>query len=66
MPTRREDGLNVFFRDITERKQREQERQEAAARQRAFLRDVLASVTEGRLRLCDDSRPPAPAPDPVR
>ncbi len=49
-----EDGLNVFFRNITERKQREQERQESAARQRAFLRDVLASVTEGKLRLCDD------------
>ena len=56
-----EDGLNVFFRNITQRKQREQERQEAAARQRAFLRDVLASVTEGRLRLCDDTAPlPAP------
>ncbi|MBV9848183.1 MAG: PAS domain-containing protein [Armatimonadetes bacterium] len=45
-----DDGLNIFFRDITERKQREQER-------RAFLRDVLASVTEGKLRLCDETTP---------
>ena len=48
-----EDGLNVFFRDITERK-------ESDARQRAFLRDVLASVTEGRLRLCDGTAPLPP------
>ena len=64
-----EDGLNVFFRDITEGKQRDQERREAASRQRAFLRDVLASVTEGRLRLCDDAAPlPAgltPRADPL-
>jgi anti-sigma regulatory factor (Ser/Thr protein kinase) len=39
-------GLSVYFGDITERKRAEGER-------RAFLRDVLASVTEGRLRLCD-------------
>lgn len=37
---------------------------ENAVRQRAFLRDVLASVTEGRLRLCDtpDDLPPALPP----
>lgn len=39
------------------------EAQENALRQRVFLRDVLASVTEGRLQLCDslDDLPPAPA-----
>ncbi len=38
--------------------------QENAARQRNFLRDVLASVTEGKLRLCDslDDFPKPPAP----
>jgi PAS domain S-box-containing protein len=41
-----ETGLSVYFDDITERKRAEEER-------RAFLRDVLASVTEGKLRLCD-------------
>src|SRR6185437_6036260 len=37
------------------------EAHEAALRQRAFLKDVLVSVTEGRLRLCDtaDMLPPA-------
>ena len=39
------------------------EAQENAQRQRVFLRDVLASVTEGRLQLCDspDDLPLAPA-----
>ncbi len=60
-----EDGLNIFFRNITERKQQEQERRDAGARQRAFLRDVLASVTEGRLRLCDESHPLPPHLAPV-
>ena len=48
-----------FTRDITERRVAEAERAEAAAesarQQRRFLRDVLASVTEGRLRLCLDA-----------
>lgn len=37
---------------------------ESAGRQRTFLRDVLASVTEGHLHLCDtsDDLPPALAP----
>jgi PAS domain S-box-containing protein len=39
-------------RDISERKAAERELRQAAVRQRAFLRDVLASVTEGRLILC--------------
>ena len=42
---------------------------EAALRQRAFVRDVLRNVTEGRLRLCDSPMdlPPALAPvgDPI-
>lgn len=44
-----------------ERAQMEGERREAAARQQAFLRDVLASVTEGKLLLSNSSAPlPAP------
>ena len=49
--------------EITERKQAEAERewllreaQAATVRQRIFLRDVLASVTDNRLRLCDGSQ----------
>ena len=40
------------------------EARENAVRQRAFLRDVLASVTEGRLKLCDtpDDLPPVLTP----
>jgi PAS domain S-box-containing protein len=45
-------GLSVYFRDITRQKQAEEE-------QWAFLRDVLASVTDGKLRLC---RGPADLP----
>ena len=40
-----------------------EEARENAVRQRSFLRDVLASVTEGHLRLCDteaDLPPPLP------
>jgi PAS domain-containing protein/anti-sigma regulatory factor (Ser/Thr protein kinase) len=47
--------------DITERKRAEEEKnhllrrmEEGVRQQRAFLRDVLSSVTEGRLQLCDD------------
>lgn len=49
-------GVAAYTRDITERKRAEQAVIEAVkeseARQRAFLRDVLASATEGRLHLC--------------
>ena len=38
--------------DVTERHTIEQERLETARRQRTFLHDVLASVTEGKLQLC--------------
>ena len=38
--------------DVTERHAIEQERLETARRQRTFLHDVLASVTEGKLQLC--------------
>ncbi len=48
------DGLSVFFRDITPEKRAEAERREAASRERVFMREVLAAVTDGRLRLCDD------------
>lgn len=51
------DGLTVYLRDVTERR-------EAQARQRAFVRDVLASVTDGKLRLCasDEELPPPGTP----
>jgi PAS domain S-box-containing protein len=49
--------------DVTERKQAEEENArllrrtaEIALQQRAFLRDVLSSVTEGKLRLCDTKK----------
>ena len=58
-----QEGSQVLFtsylRDISERKRDEQERErllrevaDSAERQQAFLRDVLASVTEGKLLLC--------------
>lgn len=42
----------ILVADLTERQAIEQERLEAARRQQTFLRDVLASVTEGKLQLC--------------
>ena len=55
--------------DITERRRAEQSLMENEARQRAFLRDILKSVTEGKLILCETaedlpSRLP-PAGEPV-
>lgn len=51
----------VLVRDVTERLALEQERRETAYREQRFLRDVLASVTEGKLRLCaSESDFPAP------
>ena len=66
----------TYVLDITDRKRAEAEREallrqvEASAlQQRAFLRDVLRGVTEGKLRLCDseaDLPPPlAPEGEPV-
>lgn len=54
-------GFEKVMRDATERKRAEEMVAEANAKQRAFLRDVLASVTDGRLRLCDSE---ADLPDP--
>jgi len=71
--------------DITDRRLAEQEREvaleenarllraaaETAEQQRTFLKDVLASVTEGRLTLCDSAAAlpppltPTPATDPI-
>jgi len=57
--------------DITERRQADEERATLTARiadesqrQRAFLRDVLYSVSEGKLRLCETTAD-LPAPLPV-
>ena len=62
--------------DITDFRRTEEENarlltevQNAAAQQRAFLRDILRSVTEGRLRLCEtEGDLPVPLPangDPI-
>jgi PAS domain S-box-containing protein len=64
---RDEDGtpryLIVTIADVSERKRLEEakaklarEAQAAAEQQRAFVRDVLASVTDGRLRLCFEAK----------
>ena len=72
-------GVLATFTDITDRKRAEEEREailaenarllarvrEAASFQRTFLRDMLASVTDGRLRLCDSEKDlPEPLPTP--
>ncbi len=55
-------GFTAYLRDITAQRT-------AAAQQRAFLRDVLASVTEGHLILCDTAddlpAPVLPAHGPI-
>lgn len=81
-PARDEHGdiklVILMVRDVTERKQMEAQRdgllrriEEAAERQRKFLREMLSSMSEGRLRLCEsvDELPkrltPEPAYEPV-
>lgn len=58
------DGISVYFRDINERKESERLLAENESRQRAFLREVLASVTQGHFSLCDGPAdlPPRRAP----
>ena len=72
-------GVLATFADITERKHAEAERemvlaenarllarvQESAAFQRTFLRDMLASVTDGRLRLCNSEKDLPPPLTPL-
>ncbi len=49
--------------DITERRQAEVERERLGLQQRRFLREMLFSMTEGRLRLCDGPEDlPVPLP----
>jgi PAS domain S-box-containing protein len=57
-------GSVMAVRDITDRKRSEEALREAAYRERRVLRDVLACVTEGKLRLCDglDDLPSLEAP----
>ncbi len=62
-------GFGKVTRDVTERREMEQERATTQVReqQRRFLKDVLASVTQGKLVLCDTPRElPVPlSPEPV-
>jgi len=48
-------GFGKVTRDVTERRrhEREQAATDIAAQQRRFLKEVLSSVTQGRLILCD-------------
>jgi len=56
-------GFGLLMRDVTERLQMEQLRADEAVRQKTFVRDILASVTDGALNLCVDSTElPAPLP----
>jgi anti-sigma regulatory factor (Ser/Thr protein kinase) len=48
----RREGIAIFFRDISERKEAERRLAEQDSRERAFFREVLLSASEGRLRLC--------------
>jgi len=50
-------GFGKVTRDVTERREREREQAAAqsAEQQRRLLRDVLASVTDGRLILCESA-----------
>ena len=59
-------GFGLLMRDATERRQMEQLRAEEAVRQKTFVRDILASVTDGALHLCiDASELPLPLPAAV-
>ncbi|MBC8134274.1 MAG: PAS domain S-box protein, partial [Fibrella sp.] len=81
-PARDERGeiklVILTVRDVSERKQMEAQRdgllrriEEAADRQRKFLREMLSSMSEGRLRLCESVSDlpipitPQPAYEPV-
>lgn len=67
----RKDGGSVHvMTDITQRKEAEEEitrllreTQDSAVRQHTFMRDILSSVTEGKLFLCDS---PADLPFPFQ
>jgi PAS domain S-box-containing protein len=50
-------GFAKVTRDVTDRRMREEERAAAQSldQQRRFLKDVLASVTQGKLVLCDSA-----------
>ena len=70
LPLRSADGqpaglIGVAF-DVSERVRAERTLRQSAARQRQFLRDVLASVTEGHLILCQsEDELPKPLPNAV-
>jgi len=59
---RRTEGIAIFFRDISERKEAERRLAEQDGRERAFFREVLLSASEGRLRLCAT---PSDLPEPL-
>jgi PAS domain S-box-containing protein len=65
----RREGIAIFFRDISERKEAERRLAEQDSRERAFFREVLMSASEGRLRLCatpsDLPKPLTPVGEPI-
>lgn len=48
-------GVGVYFRDVTESVRAASDRSETRKRQRIFFRDVLRSVSDGKLLLCHSS-----------
>ncbi|MBC8143903.1 MAG: PAS domain S-box protein [Armatimonadetes bacterium] len=61
--------VTLILRDITERRTMETQRDalmrrvaEAADKQRRFLREILSSMSEGRLRLCENA---SELPEPI-
>ncbi|BDI33523.1 hypothetical protein CCAX7_55740 [Capsulimonas corticalis] len=58
------DGVAFYLRDVTAERRTREDSIAAARRQREFMRDVLFSVTNGKLILCLEERDlPGPRPE---
>lgn len=56
-------GYEMILRDCTQRKRAEEAVEETKAQQFRFVRDILLSMTDGKLHLCRDNRDlPEPLP----